>query len=475
MSTTPSLPPESASPPVPSRKPRWPRVFAILSCLFATWLLYFAPTGFIRNVRLALGCAAKDVVWPPEVIWDGFTSAVFTGLGIVLLVASIRLFQRRASAAMLHCAFALGMLALGAADTIVEPSLSTQGRLHLFYRSCTFWPVALAYPLLCLTWFSRGKITGQLRAWDSERAQAIAPPRWPKVLGILSVSLGGVDLLAALVGLIGSLGRLEELAGAAADVRCWAILGVLARSFVVCAALLLLAGGIQLLRRKRSARMLHIVFGVLGVQACVINLATGIARYPRPHYDAFLNGALSAFVYPMFCLIWFSRSSIRKQLETWTRLPCAPAERPPRWPIAVGIASCLIAGILLPFAAWRGLAGPVKVYSWVHGGEETELLSLADPFTQGLGVAVLILLFVGGVQLLRRKPIAGPLHLIYGAAALVLGVAGAAIEMALFLPPDLPPTFVAGHCSAMITGLVYPAFCLAWFLRKRIREQIRGW
>ena len=104
------------------------------------------------------------------------------------------------------------------------------------------------------------------------------PPKWPLVLGILSILWGGVNVI---FGIAGSVSLLNDARGSQPDVTN----SPLAISFAVLGALValaLLVGGVQLLRRRAMAIGLLKAWVVLSLVVQV-----GSSAFTIRHRDAF--------------------------------------------------------------------------------------------------------------------------------------------------------------------------------------------
>jgi hypothetical protein len=158
------------------------------------------------------------------------------------------------------------------------------------------------------------------------------PPKWPKVMGLLSVTVASVGLLLGLcgVGMITLLAvfrdKIEAQNGKMPDVFLpsapQAVLGLL--GFVW--ATLLLVAGIATLTRRRSGRSMHLVYAACSLVAGPIGLVLGVlqqkaifdwnsansgsewAKHSNPTVAfAFMGiGVLIGIAWPLICLIWFA-------------------------------------------------------------------------------------------------------------------------------------------------------------------------
>jgi hypothetical protein len=90
-------------------------------------------------------------------------------------------------------------------------------------------------------------------------------------------------------------------------------------------------------------------------------------------------------------------------------------------------------------------------------------------------VAAMALLMFGGIQLASRKPLSWLLHVAYAVGSLGSGIAILVVSICTAQAEDYTPSYLAGWYTGTVMSLIYPAFCLIWFLRPRIRDQIEAW
>ncbi|HUU22125.1 MAG TPA: hypothetical protein VM389_06270 [Phycisphaerae bacterium] len=159
-----------------------------------------------------------------------------------------------------------------------------------------------------------------------------------------------------------------------------------------------------------------------------------------------------------------------------------PPPLPPRskWPTVIGVISIVFAGIgllCLPFAVLGRFINPAQkqVYQYLPSW-----YPIYETFSYVLGVGFAVLLLVGGILLLKRRPAGRTLHLAYAVAATVMAVFGTilmtmSISRTGNMPPPMRYGFIGGAIGGMCGGLAYPIFLLVWFLRAPIAAEARGW
>jgi hypothetical protein len=173
--------------------------------------------------------------------------------------------------------------------------------------------------------------------------------------------------------------------------------------------------------------------------------------------------------------------------------PSTPPERPPIaypipipntpgrpvWPTVIGVISVSLAGLGLicsPVSfvdVQKIISGRPTEYPYPEWFRDYTLVAVL------FGMLMSVVLLVGGIQLLRRRPVARMLHLVYGWVNVFSTVVGAGIMIAAASSPDIDPStripFLAGAIGGVVTGLAYPVFLLVWFYRRKMTSQIHGW
>ena len=137
-----------------------------------------------------------------------------------------------------------------------------------------------------------------------ELQQEVSPkPLWPVVIGTVSMALAVRELLDFVVRAANWYVVTQE----------YGLSVSIGNTVLVCTnvilAIFLLGAGYRLARRRKHH--LHIVYALVYVGF----VAIGIWHY-RNHIRT-LAWLVTALVYPMFLLIWFSRPRIRRQVAQW--------------------------------------------------------------------------------------------------------------------------------------------------------------
>ena len=174
------------------------------------------------------------------------------------------------------------------------------------------------------------------------RVSAAAPPSgkstWSKVIGIISIVFGGLGLLCQSVSMtINAFTKSVAYRQGAYNARPeWFSTYLIVSSVVgIVVSVLLLSGGICLLRRRRSGRSLHVTYGILAIATTIITQIISVVFIYPPMFHSLVGsnvaeigekagtiggiifGAVYSLAYPIFLLVWFSRKRIKQEVATW--------------------------------------------------------------------------------------------------------------------------------------------------------------
>ena len=156
-------------------------------------------------------------------------------------------------------------------------------------------------------------------------------PVWPKAIGILSIVLACLGLVATPLNMANPMQR-EMLSKLPSWFSAYATFSMLAGAVIT---VLLLAAGILLFKRRRAGRTLHVAYGLiavlLGLVGLVALLSVDVSGLPDMMQIPFRIGAIGGWAigmaYPVFLLVWFFRGKIRDEVARWSegeeRLPPA--------------------------------------------------------------------------------------------------------------------------------------------------------
>ncbi len=175
-------------------------------------------------------------------------------------------------------------------------------------------------------------------------------PKWPTVVGIISICLGALGLLSGAWSLVRG-GKYRQFSASGAgqvDYRsvfdslpAWVgQLQMVNQAANVVMAAMLLVGGIMLLKHVPAGRLLHLLYAALAIPSCIVagvlvdyimrgmqsevfsqsphapppeltGMAVGITRF------AAFAGVLLGMAYPTFLLIWLNRKRVREHVKSW--------------------------------------------------------------------------------------------------------------------------------------------------------------
>lgn len=173
------------------------------------------------------------------------------------------------------------------------------------------------------------------------------PPKWPKIVGIVSIVLASLGLLCNGVGGVGLAlmsvfgGMVEEAAqqdpAAAMPPAMFQppATTVAATILGLATSIGLLIGGIMTVNRKALGRPLHLFYAVFGIVAVVLSIMGGLTQIdmmqewvrdnpdtnfarsysPVSTYASMGFGVLLGGGYPIFCLIWFGAMGKRPEVD----------------------------------------------------------------------------------------------------------------------------------------------------------------
>jgi|GEM_PF-709701 len=180
----------------------------------------------------------------------------------------------------------------------------------------------------------------------SALAPQVVQAAWPTVLGVLSIVLGALWLLSGVWAIVAPI-VLENAFGGMADQQmtwysssgAWRV-GLLSVAVLSAAtSVLLLIGGINLVRRKGSAVTLLIVWSVAMIVVTCVNIgmyyalqdvyvkqiASQAQGVPGGNTTMVVSmniglfcGLLINLAGPVFVLWWFRRAVIKREVATWT-------------------------------------------------------------------------------------------------------------------------------------------------------------
>lgn len=154
-------------------------------------------------------------------------------------------------------------------------------------------------------------------------------PKWPKVIGIISIVWGCVGLLCGGCGLISAAGFMPKQPGMETMPTGGTPLSYASLVLGFLVSVILISAGIVTLARKPAGKALHLVYAVLWFITIVLTIIAQLEvmeqmeQWMRDNADSDAVKAMSQFpmvamqkgglaigivigaIYPIFCIIWF--------------------------------------------------------------------------------------------------------------------------------------------------------------------------
>lgn len=181
------------------------------------------------------------------------------------------------------------------------------------------------------------QVPGELEVHD-------ALPQWPKVIGIISICLAGLGLTCQVCGVAMAPLSMSMMPADQRD-QFPPNMGVgpliyLAAALSLPHVLLLLAAGVQTLRRRASGKMLHLIYALLALPLVAFGIwvqfeqQANVAQWVRENPDTtyakqmqmpgaamgqqfgLIFGVCFGLAYPIFLLIWFGIVKAKADMGT---------------------------------------------------------------------------------------------------------------------------------------------------------------
>jgi len=162
--------------------------------------------------------------------------------------------------------------------------------------------------------------------------------------------------------------------------------------------------------------------------------------------------------------------------------PAGPP-RPTRWHIPVGVIAVALSVL--------GLMGPLfTLIGTAVNPQQQELMASLPGWYQSytragtfVGAGIAVLLLGGGILLLKRRPACRPMLLTYAVLAILSNLIGTAATFKAFSNMSgtgqqaevMRVGMVVGAVVGAAVGLALPVFLVIWFLRSKIRMDMRSW
>lgn len=168
------------------KQPSWPTVIGVISIIWASLTLICTPINIAGTLAGAPGTRGAGQAGPngfdPYSVYPDwyFTFSLIgqfiaLGMGVLLLVAAIKLCKRRAVARTMHLIWAwttlgLGILNMGIALSVMDMSDAPDMMRPMVYVGVAIGAaIAFAWPIFLVAWFMRSKTRDQLREMEAAK------------------------------------------------------------------------------------------------------------------------------------------------------------------------------------------------------------------------------------------------------------------------------------------------------------------
>jgi hypothetical protein len=170
----------------------------------------------------------------------------------------------------------------------------------------------------------------------------------------------------------------------------------------------------------------------------------------------------------------------------------ADPNRRPGWATAIGIISICVGSYYALSLVCTPIALVFQRLIMAHHGMQNTIAQTMPPWylpvvltmsaIAGIGGVILL---IGGVKLLKRRPAAITWHMVYALLLIVVAVAQAIQSVALtaHMAANMPahmqkmmrPFTGIGAVFGLLWTCAYPVFCLVWFNRRKTKDAIARW
>ncbi len=179
------------------KQPSWPVVIGVISIVWAGLTLICAPINIASTLMAppqgGMGPAPAGPgdfdpmsVYPAWYLTFSLVGQFLNlGMGVLLLVAGIKLCKRQLTARLLHLIWAFTTLSLGILNMAIALSVMDLSDAPDMMRPMVYVGVAIgaaiafAWPIFLLAWFMRSKTADQLREMEAAKFGQPAPGQNP--------------------------------------------------------------------------------------------------------------------------------------------------------------------------------------------------------------------------------------------------------------------------------------------------------
>jgi hypothetical protein len=161
-------------------------------------------------------------------------------------------------------------------------------------------------------------------------------------------------------------------------------------------------------------------------------------------------------------------------------IPEGPPPIPSVWPKVIGFISIALASHDL-------IRGPnyFLIRGFIRHAHELmkispEWWSTYTTVSSVVGIIMVLILLGAGITTLMRRGIGRSLHLVYGAAGILITIGNVVVIAMMLLGAEMVGPMRVGFFIGWIVvgvplGMIYPVFLIIWFLRSKIRQEVAAW
>lgn len=440
-------------------RPRWPAVMGTTA-----WIITFPFVLFFAFVTIAITPArASD----PEMQGLSLLAVWMLALTIWHLIAAMRVRLRIGAGMLLSWSVLVlsawplfAIVGFGFAQTAY-----IEGARGWSLLGVAVLVALLVWPIFVLGWFSRGSVRDELQSWRA-MWRSNGATTWPSSIGGVSACFGLLCITWPLFLLAVAVTGLAEIDDTPTK-SAWIMLGV---------ALPLLAGSVQLHRRRRSGAIIVLMWAIGMLVWAVSLVASGDST--RDERMGLAVTAVIMSIWPLFLLVFFARASLWREMRTWRTWRAGPAlehsvrtesdgrmepDARSSWPSDIaGISLSLglvFSGFLL-FAIKMGF-----VFSDDPTAGRIQAISAL------VMLVLAAMLVVGAVQLHQQK-FSGAIILQIWAVILIFWATLIGAFGVIVVP--VRGIWLASVAMAFLMA-AWPVFLIVWFARGSITEEVRSW
>jgi hypothetical protein len=160
-------------------------------------------------------------------------------------------------------------------------------------------------------------------------------------------------------------------------------------------------------------------------------------------------------------------------------IPEGPPPIPSVWPKVIGIISIVLASLGLICTPISWLTTTFVTHAHEVMKVFPEWWSTYTTVSSVVGIFMALILLGAGITTLMRRGIGRSLHLVYGAAGILIAIGNVVVIAMTLLGAEMEGpmrvAFIGGIVVGVPLGMIYPVFLIIWFLRSKIRQEVAAW